>query len=40
MITAAAGYIEAAAAAGAGVVCLQELFYGPYFCQVQARPPS
>jgi beta-ureidopropionase len=35
MIVAAAGYIEAAAAAGAQVVCLQELFYGPYFCQVQ-----
>jgi beta-ureidopropionase len=35
MIAAAAGYIEAAAAAGARVVCLQELFYGPYFCQVQ-----
>lgn len=24
-----------AAAAGAQVVCFQELFYGPYFCQVQ-----
>jgi beta-ureidopropionase len=35
MIAAAIGYIEAAAAAGAQVVCLQELFYGPYFCQVQ-----
>jgi beta-ureidopropionase len=35
MIAAAVGYIEDAAAAGAQVVCLQELFYGPYFCQVQ-----
>ena len=24
-----------AAAGGAGVMCFQELFYGPYFCQVQ-----
>ncbi|MDQ3351893.1 MAG: acyltransferase, partial [Actinomycetota bacterium] len=24
-----------AAADGAQVVCFQELFYGPYFCQVQ-----
>ncbi len=28
-------YAEEAAAAGAEVVCFQELFYGPYFCQVQ-----
>lgn len=28
-------YIEAAARQGAQVMCLQELFYGPYFCQVQ-----
>jgi beta-ureidopropionase len=28
-------YAEEAAAAGARVVCFQELFYGPYFCQVQ-----
>jgi N-carbamoylputrescine amidase len=28
-------YAEEAAAAGAQVVCFQELFYGPYFCQVQ-----
>ncbi len=27
--------IQQAAAEGAGVVCLQELFNGPYFCQVQ-----
>jgi beta-ureidopropionase len=26
---------RAAAAAGAKVMCFQELFYGPYFCQVQ-----
>jgi beta-ureidopropionase len=26
-----------AAAAGAKVTCFQELFYGPYFCQVQDR---
>ena len=24
-----------AAAQGAQVICFQELFYGPYFCQVQ-----
>ena len=28
-------YIEQAAKQGAQVMCLQELFYGPYFCQVQ-----
>ncbi|MBI2774110.1 MAG: acyltransferase [Chloroflexi bacterium] len=28
-------YIEQAAQQGAKVMCLQELFYGPYFCQVQ-----
>ena len=28
-------YAEEAAAAGAQVMCFQELFYGPYFCQVQ-----
>ena len=27
--------IQTAASAGAQVLCLQELFYGPYFCQVQ-----
>jgi len=27
--------VEQAAASGAGVVCLQELFYGPYFCAEQ-----
>jgi N-carbamoylputrescine amidase len=26
-----------AAAAGAKILCFQELFYGPYFCQVQER---
>jgi N-carbamoylputrescine amidase len=35
MIRAAAEAIGRAASAGAQVVCLQELFYGPYFCQVQ-----
>jgi len=28
-------YIQDAARQGAQVMCLQELFYGPYFCQVQ-----
>jgi len=28
-------YIRQAAAAGAQIVCLQELFYGPYFCAEQ-----
>jgi N-carbamoylputrescine amidase len=31
------GYIRQAADQGAQVMCLQELFYGPYFCQVQDR---
>ena len=35
MISNAVAHISAAASAGAQVVCLQELFYGPYFCQVQ-----
>src|SRR5438094_2971293 len=35
MIAAAVNHIQTAASAGAQVVCLQELFYGPYFCQVQ-----
>jgi N-carbamoylputrescine amidase len=35
MISAAVDGIRTAASAGAQVVCLQELFYGPYFCQVQ-----
>ena len=29
------GYAHQAAKAGAGVMLFQELFYGPYFCQVQ-----
>jgi N-carbamoylputrescine amidase len=29
------GYIRQAAEAGAQVVCLQEIFYGPYFCAEQ-----
>ena len=28
-------YVAEGAAAGAQVMCFQELFYGPYFCQVQ-----
>jgi beta-ureidopropionase len=28
-------YVTQAAAQGAQVMCFQELFYGPYFCQVQ-----
>ena len=35
MIENAVARVEEAAAQGAQVVCLQELFYGPYFCQVQ-----
>src|ERR1700756_3369882 len=35
MIKGAVDAIGVAASAGAQVVCLQELFYGPYFCQVQ-----
>jgi N-carbamoylputrescine amidase len=30
------GYIEQAARAGAQIVCLQEIFYGPYFCAEQS----
>ena len=29
------GLIEEAAAKGAQVCCLQEIFYGPYFCAEQ-----
>ena len=35
MIKAHEEYAREAAAAGAQVICFQELFYGPYFCQVQ-----
>ncbi len=35
MIDAHEGYARQAAAAGAQALCFQELFYGPYFCQVQ-----
>ena len=35
MIAASVDAISRAASQGAQVVCLQELFYGPYFCQVQ-----
>ena len=35
MIVAHERYARQAAAAGAQALCFQELFYGPYFCQVQ-----
>ncbi len=35
MIEAHEKYLADAAAQGAQVMCFQELFYGPYFCQVQ-----
>jgi N-carbamoylputrescine amidase len=35
MIKAHEEYARQAAAQGAKVLCFQELFYGPYFCQVQ-----
>jgi N-carbamoylputrescine amidase len=35
MIDAHEEYARQAAAGGAQAVCFQELFYGPYFCQVQ-----
>ena len=35
MVAKHAKYIAQAAQQGAQVMCLQELFYGPYFCQVQ-----
>ncbi len=35
MIKAHEQYARDAAAEGAKVICFQELFYGPYFCQVQ-----
>ena len=35
MIDAHEKYAREAAAAGTQVMCFQELFYGPYFCQVQ-----
>lgn len=35
MIANAVEAVRSAASRGAQVVCLQELFYGPYFCQVQ-----
>ena len=35
MIKAHEEYARQAAASGAKVICFQELFYGPYFCQVQ-----
>ncbi|QIS13179.1 nitrilase-related carbon-nitrogen hydrolase [Nocardia arthritidis] len=35
MIKAHEDYARQAAAQGARVICFQELFYGPYFCQLQ-----
>jgi len=35
MVAAHEAYARDAAARGAKIVCFQELFYGPYFCQVQ-----
>lgn len=35
MVKAHEEYARQAAAAGAKVICFQELFYGPYFCQLQ-----
>jgi beta-ureidopropionase len=37
MIKAHEEYARQAAAQGARVMCFQELFYGPYFCQVQDK---
>ncbi len=37
MIEKHVAYIEQAAKQGAQITCLQEIFYGPYFCQVQDR---
>jgi N-carbamoylputrescine amidase len=37
MIIAHEEYARQAAAQGAKVMCFQELFYGPYFCQVQDK---
>ena len=37
MIKAHEDYARDAAAQGAKVICFQELFYGPYFCQVQDK---
>ena len=37
MIVAHENYAREAAAAGAQVICFQEIFYGPYFCQVQDK---
>ena len=37
MIEKHVGYAKKAAEQGAQIMCFQELFYGPYFCQVQDR---
>ena len=31
------GYIQNAADAGSQITCLQEIFYGPYFCAEQQK---
>ena len=38
MIDKHVAYIRQAAEAGAQIVCLQEIFYGPYFCAEQTDP--
>ena len=35
MIDKHVAYIDQAAKAGAQIICLQEIFYGPYFCAEQ-----
>ena len=37
MITKHVNYAKQAAEKGSQIMCFQELFYGPYFCQVQER---
>jgi beta-ureidopropionase len=37
MIDKHVAYIEQAAKQGVQMLCLQEIFYGPYFCQIQDR---
>ena len=37
MIDKHVSYIEQAAKQGVQITCLQEIFFGPYFCQIQDR---